>query len=191
MDMLRKWTQCDFQKVWSPGNLKEGKNEVVPEEPGKVGCIQRWVEEVSEWANGTVEGNGIWTSEGVARHFKTSQYIKWTVWSKNMTLCAHFCFSNLVANFGDFKMATERNIDAIFRVFLVNNFCSVGHMRKNVTKLRTSRFGVWIPVGKSFFPLLHNIQTGSGPTRPHIQWVPALLPLVNLAGTPCWQPASI
>jgi hypothetical protein len=33
------------------------------------------VKEVSEWANGTVEGNGMWKSEGVARHFKTAQYI--------------------------------------------------------------------------------------------------------------------
>jgi hypothetical protein len=25
MDMLREWIQCDCQKLWSAGNLKEGK----------------------------------------------------------------------------------------------------------------------------------------------------------------------
>jgi hypothetical protein len=29
------------------------------------------VKDVSEWVNGTIEGNGIWKSEGVARRFKT------------------------------------------------------------------------------------------------------------------------
>jgi hypothetical protein len=43
MDMLREWTQCDCQKLWSTGNLKGGKNEVVPEELGKMGYIQQWV----------------------------------------------------------------------------------------------------------------------------------------------------
>jgi hypothetical protein len=52
--------------------MKEGENEVVPEEPRKTGYIQPWVKEVSEWANETVEGNGIWKSEGVARRFKTA-----------------------------------------------------------------------------------------------------------------------
>jgi hypothetical protein len=33
------------------------------------------VKEVSEWANGTIEGNGIWKSEGVTRRFKAAQYI--------------------------------------------------------------------------------------------------------------------
>jgi hypothetical protein len=46
MDMLREWTQCDCQKLWSAGNLKEGKNEVVPEEPVNMGYIQQWVKEV-------------------------------------------------------------------------------------------------------------------------------------------------
>jgi hypothetical protein len=40
MDMLREWTQCDCQKVLSTGNMKEGKNEVAPEEPGKMGYLQ-------------------------------------------------------------------------------------------------------------------------------------------------------
>jgi hypothetical protein len=31
-----------------------------------MGYKQRWVKEVSEWANGTVEVNGVWKSEGVA-----------------------------------------------------------------------------------------------------------------------------
>jgi hypothetical protein len=30
---------------------------------------------VSEWVNGTIEDNGVWRSEGVARRFKTVQYI--------------------------------------------------------------------------------------------------------------------
>jgi hypothetical protein len=33
MDMLREWTQCDYQKLW------EGKNEAVPKELGKMGHI--------------------------------------------------------------------------------------------------------------------------------------------------------
>ena len=36
MVMLRDWTQCDYQKSWLTGNLKEGKNEAAPEEPGKM-----------------------------------------------------------------------------------------------------------------------------------------------------------
>jgi hypothetical protein len=77
LDMLTEWTQCDCQKLWSTGNLKEGKNEVVPEEPGKMWytCIQPLVKEVSEWENGTIEGNGVWKLEGVARRFKTALYI--------------------------------------------------------------------------------------------------------------------
>jgi hypothetical protein len=35
--MLREWTQRDYQKLWLTGNLKEGKNEVVPEELGEMG----------------------------------------------------------------------------------------------------------------------------------------------------------
>ena len=59
-------------KLWLTGNLKEGKNEAVPEELGKMGYIQLWVKEDEEWANGTTEGNEIWKSEGVARRFKTA-----------------------------------------------------------------------------------------------------------------------
>jgi hypothetical protein len=55
--------------------MKEGKNEVAPEEPGKMGYLQSWVKGVSEWANGTIEGNGIWKSESVDRRFKTAQYM--------------------------------------------------------------------------------------------------------------------
>jgi hypothetical protein len=47
----------------------------VPEEPVKMGHTQRWVKEASEWADGTIEGNGIWKVEGVARRFKTAQYV--------------------------------------------------------------------------------------------------------------------
>jgi hypothetical protein len=37
--MLRERTQCDCQKLCSTGNLKVVKNEVVPEEPVKIGYI--------------------------------------------------------------------------------------------------------------------------------------------------------
>jgi hypothetical protein len=37
MNMPREWTQYDCQKLRSTANLKEGKNEGVPEEPGKMG----------------------------------------------------------------------------------------------------------------------------------------------------------
>jgi hypothetical protein len=54
---------------WKPeGRKKRGR----PDGPGKMGCIQPWVKEIWEWANGTTEGNGIWKSEGVARCFKTA-----------------------------------------------------------------------------------------------------------------------
>jgi hypothetical protein len=36
-------------------NLKEAKDEVVPEETGKMGYIQPWEKEVLEWANGIVQ----------------------------------------------------------------------------------------------------------------------------------------
>ena len=50
---------------WKP----EGrKNRSFPEEPGKMGYVQAW-------ANGTMEGNGMWKMEGVARRFKTAQHI--------------------------------------------------------------------------------------------------------------------
>ena len=48
---------------------------VVPEEHGKTGYIQRWVEEIWDWANGTIEGNGVWKSEGVVRRCKIALYI--------------------------------------------------------------------------------------------------------------------
>jgi hypothetical protein len=40
MVMLRELTERDYQKSRLTGNTKEGKNEVVPEEPGKMGYIQ-------------------------------------------------------------------------------------------------------------------------------------------------------
>ena len=40
MDMSREWTERDYQKSRLTGNLKEGKNEAVPEEHGNMGCIQ-------------------------------------------------------------------------------------------------------------------------------------------------------
>jgi hypothetical protein len=33
------------------------------------------VKEIKVWANETIEGNGIWKAEGVARRFKSAQYI--------------------------------------------------------------------------------------------------------------------
>jgi len=35
--------QHDYQKLWFTGNLKEGKNEAVPEEPGKMEYTQPWM----------------------------------------------------------------------------------------------------------------------------------------------------
>jgi hypothetical protein len=40
MDMSREWIQRVYQKSRLTGNLKERKNEAVPEEPEKVGYIQ-------------------------------------------------------------------------------------------------------------------------------------------------------
>ena len=40
MVMLREWTQRDYQKSRLTGNLKEGKNDAAPEEPGKMRYIQ-------------------------------------------------------------------------------------------------------------------------------------------------------
>ena len=40
MVMSREWTQRDYQKLRFTGNLKEGKNEAVPGEPGKMEYIQ-------------------------------------------------------------------------------------------------------------------------------------------------------
>ena len=44
---------------------------------GCISCLISFIKmkEIKEWANGTIEGNGIWKSEGVVRHFKTAQYI--------------------------------------------------------------------------------------------------------------------
>jgi len=41
--MSTEWTERDYKKLWSTGNLKEGKNEADPEKPGKMGYMQRWV----------------------------------------------------------------------------------------------------------------------------------------------------
>jgi hypothetical protein len=41
MVMSGERTQCDYQKSLLTGNRKEGKNEAAPEEPGKMGYIQR------------------------------------------------------------------------------------------------------------------------------------------------------
>jgi len=73
--MSREWTQRVYQELWFIGNLTEGKNEAVPGEPGKMEYIQPLMEAIQEWANGTIEGNGIWNSEGVVRRFTTAQYI--------------------------------------------------------------------------------------------------------------------
>ena len=43
---VERWTQRDYQKLWFTGNLKEGKNEAVPGEPGKMEYIQPWMEEI-------------------------------------------------------------------------------------------------------------------------------------------------
>jgi hypothetical protein len=40
MVMSKEWTQRGDQNSWLTGNLKEGKNEAVPEEPGKMEYIQ-------------------------------------------------------------------------------------------------------------------------------------------------------
>jgi hypothetical protein len=40
MVMSREWTLSDYQKSRFTGNLKEGKNECVPGEPGKMEYIQ-------------------------------------------------------------------------------------------------------------------------------------------------------
>jgi hypothetical protein len=36
MVMWREWTQRGYQKLLFTGSLKEGKNEAIPEEPGKM-----------------------------------------------------------------------------------------------------------------------------------------------------------
>jgi hypothetical protein len=40
MVMSREWTQRDYQKLGFTGNLKEGKNETIRGEPGKMEYIQ-------------------------------------------------------------------------------------------------------------------------------------------------------
>jgi hypothetical protein len=38
--------QYNYQELWFTGNLKEGNNEDVPGEPGKVEYIQPWMKEI-------------------------------------------------------------------------------------------------------------------------------------------------
>jgi hypothetical protein len=40
MVMSREWTKHDYHKLGFAGNLKEEKNEAVPEEPGKMEYTQ-------------------------------------------------------------------------------------------------------------------------------------------------------
>jgi hypothetical protein len=40
MVMSREWTQRDYQKLCFTGNLKEGKNEALPGESGKMEYVQ-------------------------------------------------------------------------------------------------------------------------------------------------------
>ena len=93
--MSREWTQRDYQKSWFTGNLKERKNEAVPGEPGKMEYIQPWMKEISEWANGTIEGNGIWKSEGVVRRFKTALYTGYTQKNGAVSKVNKKCISRL------------------------------------------------------------------------------------------------
>jgi hypothetical protein len=46
MVMSREWTQRDYQKLWFAGNLKEGKNEAFPWEPGKIEYLEPWMKEI-------------------------------------------------------------------------------------------------------------------------------------------------
>jgi hypothetical protein len=44
--------------------------------------------------------------------------------------------------------------------------------------------GVIIPTGASDLFLLYSVQTGSGPTQPHAQWIPrALSPVLKRSGS--------
>jgi hypothetical protein len=55
---------------------------------------QPWVKEVSEWANGTIEGNGICKSEGVARRFKNPQWMYVCMYVRTyvcMYVCTYVC----------------------------------------------------------------------------------------------------
>jgi hypothetical protein len=55
--MSREWTQHDYQKSRLTGNLKKGKNEAVPEGPGKMGYIYIYIAmsegdlRMGEWIN--------------------------------------------------------------------------------------------------------------------------------------------
>jgi hypothetical protein len=53
MVMSREWTQRHYQKLWFTGNLKEGNNEAIPREPGKMECIQPWMRDLrmGKWNN--------------------------------------------------------------------------------------------------------------------------------------------
>jgi hypothetical protein len=65
--------------------------------------LERWDiynHTVSEWTNGTIEGNGIWKSEGVVRRFKTAQYISHC---SNIAICyCAFSIAWRVKKFGFF-----------------------------------------------------------------------------------------
>jgi hypothetical protein len=58
---------------WKPEGRKNG---AVPKEPGQMGYTSTYTAisvRGQEWANGTTEGNGIGTSVGVVRRFKTAR----------------------------------------------------------------------------------------------------------------------
>jgi hypothetical protein len=116
--MLREWTQCDCQTLWSTGNLKEGRNEVVPEGTEKMGYIQPWVKEVSEWANGTIEGNGIWKSEGVTRRFETAPCIRGCV-NNYVKFSGEFMAQWLMGCDGELE-PTKNSINCMVRMILWN-----------------------------------------------------------------------
>jgi len=55
---------------------------------------------------------------------------------------------------------------------MVNKFWNRGSVVGIVTVLLTGRFGARIPVGVRDFPLLRNVETGSGThTAPPVRWV--------------------
>ena len=45
MVMSREWTQYDYHELWFTVNLKEGNNDAVPGEPGKMEYIEPWMKE--------------------------------------------------------------------------------------------------------------------------------------------------
>jgi hypothetical protein len=57
--------------------------------------IELWVKEISGQANGTIEGNGAWTSEGVVRRFKTALYMYIYTNPQHQTHTLPFCFTFL------------------------------------------------------------------------------------------------